>query len=57
MAEDFCKSCTVEGIIILSGILNEQHSEVLKVYVERNFKVINNISLEGWTTLTLRKSL
>ena len=57
MAEDFCKSCTVEGIIILSGILNEQYSEVLKVYVEKNFKVINNISLEGWTTLTLRKSL
>ena len=57
MAEDFCKSCTVEGIIILSGILNEQYNEVLKVYVEKNFKVINNISLEGWTTLTLRKSL
>ena len=57
MAEDFSKSCTVDGIIILSGILNEQYSEVLKVYVEKNFEVINNISLEGWTTLTLRKSL
>ena len=55
LADDFCKSCSAGGIIILSGILNEQHEEVLKVYVEKNFRVVNKISLEGWTTLTLSK--
>ena len=57
LADDFCKSCSAGGIIILSGILNEQHEEVLKVYVEKNFRVVNKISLEGWTTLTLSKGV
>jgi ribosomal protein L11 methyltransferase len=55
MAGDLSQSCSLDGIIILSGILNEQSNEVLKLYKENKFVLINEISTEGWTTLKMRK--
>tara|TARA_Y100000739_G_scaffold224691_1_gene229503 strand:+ start:1100 stop:1969 length:870 start_codon:yes stop_codon:yes gene_type:complete len=55
MAGDLSDSCSSGGVIILSGILDEQSAEVSKLYEEKKFKFINEISIEGWTTLKMRK--
>ena len=39
------------GYILLSGILNTQSDEVIKVYTDNNFKLLQNISRGEWSIL------
>jgi ribosomal protein L11 methyltransferase len=41
--------------VILSGILNEQADEVLKVYCALGNSLENRAEIGDWTTLTLSK--
>ncbi|MCG3268006.1 50S ribosomal protein L11 methyltransferase [Yoonia sp. I 8.24] len=45
------------GHVILSGILNEQADEVIAVYVESGFNLVENSSIVEWTTLTMSKNI
>ena len=42
--------------LILSGILNEQADEVVRVYAENGFNVAESHSIVDWTTLILAKN-
>ncbi len=44
------------GRVILSGLLNEQASEVLGVYQRLGFNLIQRQEIVNWTTLTLRRN-
>lgn len=44
------------GIVILSGILNEQADEVIDVYARNGFNLTLRQEIVDWTTLTLRKN-
>ena len=56
LAEDMESATTDEGILILSGILNEQADEVVEVYARSGFNLLQRDSIVDWTTLTLGKS-
>ncbi len=43
------------GILILSGILNEQADAVVKVYCENGYNLRSRDMIVDWTTLTLEK--
>lgn len=43
------------GYAILSGILNEQADDVLQVYTQNGFNLVNRDKIVDWTTLTLQK--
>jgi ribosomal protein L11 methyltransferase len=45
------------GFAILSGILNEQAEEVIKVYSHSGFNLANREEIVDWTTLTLHRSV
>jgi ribosomal protein L11 methyltransferase len=43
------------GYVILSGLLNEQAAEVIAVYVQNGYNLIQHDEIVEWSTLTLRK--
>ena len=43
------------GVVILSGILNEQADEVAEVYAQSGFNLMQRDKIVDWTTLTLGK--
>jgi ribosomal protein L11 methyltransferase len=45
------------GVLILSGLLNEQADEVVAVYSQNGNSVAHREEIGDWTTLTLRKSV
>ena len=53
LAPSIAKASTPGGIVILSGILNEQADEVLGVYARHGFNPIREEKIVDWTTLTL----
>ncbi len=54
MAPDLHKVCDKNGVVILSGMLNEQADDVLSVYTKLGFKELKRYVLEEWSTLVLR---
>lgn len=52
MMDGFSKRIKNEGIIILSGIMNEKSDLVKNAMEENNFKIISEESLNEWTRLT-----
>jgi ribosomal protein L11 methyltransferase len=44
------------GTLILSGLLNEQAREILGRYKAQGFALVRRFDLEGWSTLTMRRS-
>ncbi len=42
------------GSLILSGILEEQHADVLKAYVKQGLKHIETFHRQGWVTIHLK---
>lgn len=55
LAPDMGRMVAKGGYAILSGILNPQADEVVKVYKEQGFAVENREEFGDWTTLTLRR--
>lgn len=55
LAPDMARATKPGGHVILSGILNEQAADVIKVYVQNGYNVVSQNFIVEWTTLTLRK--
>lgn len=56
LAPDMAEFLAPNGYAILSGILNEQADEVIRVYEENGINLISRDEITEWTTLTLQKS-
>lgn len=56
LAPDMAEFLAPEGYAILSGILNEQADDVIRVYAENGIKLISRDEITEWTTLILQKS-
>ncbi|WP_407965815.1 50S ribosomal protein L11 methyltransferase [Bartonella sp. C271] len=54
LSHDMVKALQKGGSIILSGILEEQHDDVLKAYVKQGLKHIETYLRQGWVTLHLK---
>tara|TARA_R110002074_G_scaffold16476_4_gene55036 strand:- start:918 stop:1793 length:876 start_codon:yes stop_codon:yes gene_type:complete len=55
LAPDMAQAMQPGGYAILSGILNEQADDVIKVYARSGINLNHRESIVDWTTLTLRK--
>ena len=55
LAPDMGRHVSMGGYVILSGILNEQADEVVSVYHQNGFELIENRSIVDWATLVLAK--
>lgn len=55
LAPDIGRSVANGGHVILSGILNEQAAEVIRVYRENGFNLVKSDQIVDWTTLTMSK--
>jgi ribosomal protein L11 methyltransferase len=55
LCPDMAKASTQGGYVILSGILNEQAAEVIKVYEENGYSLLHHDMIVEWTTLTFAK--
>ncbi len=56
LAPDMADSVKNGGFAILSGILNEQANDVIEVYVQNGFNLIERHEIVEWTTLILQKN-
>ena len=56
LAPDMAQAMQPGGYAILSGILNEQADDVIKVYARSGINLNHRESIVDWTTLTLRKT-
>ncbi len=57
LAPDMGAHVAEDGYAILSGILNEQADEVIAVYHQNGFNLVEKRIIVDWTTLILRKTL
>lgn len=55
LAPEMGRNVAPGGYVILSGILNEQADEVIGVYQQNGFNLVENSSIVEWTTLTMSK--
>ena len=55
MASDLVSCVDEGGKVILSGILDEQAEDVLKVYTAQGLNEMKRIELDGWTSFVLSK--
>lgn len=56
LAPDMATMSVSGGIVILSGILNEQAESVISAYKDVGFRLENHHKTSEWTTLSLQKS-
>lgn len=56
LAPDMAAHSTDGGYAILSGILNEQADEVITVYQQNGFNLVEKRVIVDWTTLILQKN-
>ncbi len=55
MAPDIAGALTQGGVVILSGLLDEQAEEMIACYAGQGLDLIRRASLKGWTTLSMRR--
>ncbi|MCF2869754.1 50S ribosomal protein L11 methyltransferase [Octadecabacter sp. G9-8] len=55
LAPDMAKHVKSGGIVILSGLLNEQADEIIAVYAQNGFNLLHHDMIVDWSTLTLRQ--
>ncbi len=55
LAPDMGRNVADGGYVILSGILNEQAEDVVSVYQQNGFNLVQKGVIVDWTTLTLSK--
>ncbi|WP_342076763.1 50S ribosomal protein L11 methyltransferase [Yoonia sp. SS1-5] len=56
LAPDMGHHAASGGHVILSGILNEQADDVVRVYQQNGFNLVDRASIVDWTTLTMCKN-
>ncbi len=56
LAADMVRRVAVSGVVILSGILNDQADEVIDVYAAQGFALRDRLEIGEWSTLTLAKT-
>lgn len=56
LAPDITKALKPSGYVILSGLLDEQASTLVKAYNAQGLQLIRTGSLAGWTTLTMQRA-
>lgn len=56
LAPDMARAAVPGGHVILSGILNEQADEVVGIYRESGFNLVNREEIVDWTTLILARN-
>ena len=56
LVSDMSQATNAGGHVILSGILNEQAPDVISVYEQNGYSLIQHDKIVEWSTLTLRKS-
>ncbi len=56
LAPDIAGHVKAGGYVILSGILNEQADDVIAVYIQNGFELVDNRRIVDWTTLVLAKN-
>ncbi len=56
LAPDMAKHLSTKGYAILSGILNPQADEVISVYLDNGFNLVERAEIVDWTTLVLQKN-
>jgi ribosomal protein L11 methyltransferase len=44
------------GYVILSGILNEQADEVVRIYSQNGFNLVESVQIVDWTTLLMGRN-
>jgi len=54
LAPDMAGHSKPLGIVILSGLLNEQADEIISVYAQNGFNLIHHDKIVDWSTLTLQ---
>ncbi|WP_375636172.1 50S ribosomal protein L11 methyltransferase [Bartonella sp. MR90HLJMH] len=54
LAQEMVKALQKGGSLILSGVLEEQHADVLKAYVKQGLKHIETYHRQGWVTIHLK---
>ena len=57
LAPEIAQNITVGGHVILSGLLNEQATDVIDAYCKHDLCVVHNAQINEWTTLTLSKTI
>lgn len=57
LAEGIEKILSPDGIVILSGVLNEQAADVEAAYAARGVGEVSRIELGNWTTLALARQI
>lgn len=55
LAPDMGESCTKDGYVILSGLLNEQAEDVKTAYNAQGFTLVDHLIVGEWSTLCLQK--
>lgn len=56
LAPDIAEHVAGHGHVILSGILNEQATEMIEIYQQNGFNLIKSDQIVDWTTLTIGKN-
>ena len=56
MAQDITGALADGGVVILSGLLDEQAQDMITCYEAQGLKLIRSNSLKGWTTLSMAKA-
>ncbi|WP_455478972.1 50S ribosomal protein L11 methyltransferase [Bartonella sp. B23] len=54
LAQEMVKALQKGGSLILSGILEEQHADILKAYAKQGLKHIETYHRQGWVTIHLK---
>lgn len=55
LAPDMAKHNKPGGFVILSGLLNEQVDEIIAVYAQNGYNLVQHDKIGDWSTLTLRQ--
>ncbi|WP_368186953.1 50S ribosomal protein L11 methyltransferase [Aestuariibius sp. HNIBRBA575] len=55
LAPDMARAAAPGAYAILSGLLNEQADEIIAVYAQNGFNLVENNQIGEWTTLILNK--
>lgn len=55
LAPDMAGAIKPGGLVILSGLLNEQADDIIAVYARNGFNLLHHDMIVDWSTLTLRQ--
>ncbi len=56
LAPEMAANVADDGYVILSGILNEQADEVVRIYSQNGFNLVESVQIVDWTTLLMGRN-